>query len=99
MSAREWTECPKCIEEHKREVARREKLVSRRYGQELQATFLARVSELEAFRNQPHEMSLARYYEFYFDTSGKFTMRFNCLCEKCGFAFEHRSESQADFDS
>lgn len=96
MSARDYRECPRCLEAKRLEVIERSKAVSLCYGQELQETYLSRVKKLEQFKAESLDRTLAEYWDVGFSDDGSFSASFRFSCDACGFSFEHRTTAKAD---
>lgn len=90
MSARNYSECPKCI---------------LRYQKEDAEPIYGKVSEQEYFqilekRKKERELeSLAEYYDSWIDMkANKFKMYYRCSCEVCPFNYEYSYEEELNLE-
>ena len=88
MSARNYTNCPKCREIAKETRDRRFREASAAYGKVDQTEFEEMMRT--ARRTTEPSNTLAEYHEWEFTSAGRWWMRYSCQCSDCGFAFEHK---------
>ena len=92
MSARNYTNCPRC---RKRAAKRKDelcKLAASQYGQVSSEEYLKTLQE--AHNTKAPEGTLGEYYEHDFMVNNSFVCRYSVYCSACGFEFEHTSVSQ-----
>lgn len=92
MSADNWTECPRCLQE---EVKKKDELMAQAdsaYGTIPKAEYL----ELLKKSGEPlkAEQTLREDYEFWTNPDGEFKASYRCHCDRCGFKHTFKHEEQ-----
>lgn len=86
MSAKNWTECPRCEQLAKEKKAGLEARAKTAYGKMPQEKY---ERLLRAFRRPIKlENSLREDYEWEFH-EGEFSINYRASCSDCGFSFQH----------
>lgn len=86
MSAKNWTECPRCKAMAQAKKARLERLTETAYGKMPQEKYQRLLRAVK--RPIKLEDTLREYYEWGFD-EGVFSINYHVSCTGCGFAFQH----------
>lgn len=89
MSAKNYTDCPRCRDRTKALKEERFREASASYGKVSQLEFEELIQTARDTKAQPG--TLAEYYEWEFSKSGKWRFLYSCSCP-CGFQFQHRTE-------
>lgn len=95
MSARNWSECPKCLKKLEKEKERLRLEAGDKYGKISKDDYLTLLKEIESSIPEGlKEYTLREDYEIGTDEYGLFEISYKCCCDRCGFKYNFKHEEQ-----
>lgn len=94
MSAKNWSECPRCAARNAAAQTEKKVAADDAYGKVPRTEYLVlrRVAEMPI----QGQMSLREGYHIGVQADGEFSVTYDCLCNTCGFEFEYKHRQRVE---
>lgn len=97
MSADNWASCPKCLANHQKAVAQRQKNAEESYGKIPAKEYLKLLKGAED-KKKPSVDTLREDYYIGVNEQGVFRVSYLGSCSECDFSFSYEHEEEASLE-
>lgn len=87
MSADNWRQCPRCLANHKEQIAAELQEANQAYGKVPADEYRAKLDKAKANSEVELEDTLREDYQIGVDEDGQFAVGYRASCEQCNFVF------------
>jgi hypothetical protein len=92
-----WGVCPRCRQAAKDKQKQALDAAEEQYGKVPSAEWLSLKRQAEALVAQPRE-TLREFFGLGFGSDGRFHIRYQCSCDRCGFEYKHEDAVEVPVD-